>query len=41
MKRAVPLALLVLASCSERKLWIAPKGDELHLQLVDHEPPPF
>jgi hypothetical protein len=43
MKRCV--ALLVLAGCpsdgNPSTLFLAPKDNELHVQLIDHEPPPF
>ena len=46
MKRAV--FLLLLAGCPDdpsgnpHTLWLSPVGaDETHVQLIDHEPPPF
>jgi hypothetical protein len=41
-----PLGLILLAGCgpspSGPRLWLAPKVDELHVQLVPVEPPnPF
>ncbi|HEY4240617.1 MAG TPA: hypothetical protein VGM88_12435 [Kofleriaceae bacterium] len=39
---SLALAALMLAACGDKaKLWIAPNGDELHLKLVEQEPPPF
>jgi hypothetical protein len=45
---AIPaaLTLAVLAGCpsdatNPEVLWLATNGDELHVRLVDSEPPPF
>ena len=37
--------LVLLAGCpadgNPSTLFLAPKDNELHVQLIDHEPPPF
>ena len=45
--RATPLLLLALAGCPDDgdknppTLWLAPKGSETQLRLVDKEPDPY
>ena len=43
----IGLAAAALSGCpgggasNPARLWLAPRGSELEVQLVDHEPPPF
>ena len=47
MKRGYALLAAVgLAGCPSTEsnpetLWLTTDGDELHVKLIDHEPPPF
>jgi hypothetical protein len=46
MKRGYALLALLCAGCpsgdsNPPTLWLSTDGDELHVKLIDHEPPPF
>jgi hypothetical protein len=45
MKLSSSVALVVLAGCSDAHnpptLWLALDGAEIHVTLIDHDPPPY